>query len=372
MIYRLRRTLVNNIKNIPGWRTNRRIVVMECDDWGGIRMPSAEARDAMIKKGLNISDSRFDKYDTLADAEDLERLFTVLESVRDSAGNHAVMTPLVVVANPDFDRIRESEFLEYHYEPFRTTLQRYYPDQDVFRLWQEGLSRGVFIPELHGRDHIAVPFWMKELQAGTRELRTAFDHGYVSLETPGVPEPVSGFRAEFFFENNDQKKLLENAIEDSVKIFTDIFGRCPSTFVPGNGFFHPDFDQFLVKTGVSFLNVMHRTPYLGVKGELRYKRYVSGQKGKGITYYTRNCAFEPTENGYTGIDSTLSQIAAAFRWGKPAIISTHRVNFVGAIDRRNRERGLQELKKLLGLILKKWPDTEFKSSGSALDYLANK
>ena len=39
-------TILSGIKkwliNIPGWRTNRHIVVIESDDWGSIRMPSCE------------------------------------------------------------------------------------------------------------------------------------------------------------------------------------------------------------------------------------------------------------------------------------------------------------------------------------------
>jgi hypothetical protein len=53
---------------------------------------------------------------------------------------------------------------------------------------------------------------------------------------------------------------------------------------------------------------------------------------------------------------------AAFRWKKPANISTHRVNFVGGIDEANREKGLKELKKLLNTIVKTWPDVEFMST----------
>lgn len=34
------RTVIKNFSNLPGWRTNRKIVVIESDDWGSIRMPS--------------------------------------------------------------------------------------------------------------------------------------------------------------------------------------------------------------------------------------------------------------------------------------------------------------------------------------------
>jgi hypothetical protein len=70
---------------------------------------------------------------------------------------------------------------------------------------------------------------------------------------------------------------------------------------------------------------------------------------------------------YSGIDSTLKQINAAFKLGKPAIISTHRVNFVGGMSPLNRDRGLRELRFLLLSIIKKWPDTEFMSTGEFIN-----
>jgi hypothetical protein len=105
-------------------------------------------------------------------------------------------------------------------------------------------------------------------------------------------------------------------------------------------------------------------------GELACRHFTPGQKGPGgLTYYTRNCSFDSTLAEYKGIDLTMKQIAAAFRWGKPANISTHRVNFAGGLDPNNRTKGLKELKKLLQCILKKWPDSEFMSSGDALDFM---
>jgi len=77
----------------------------------------------------------------------------------------------------------------------------------------------------------------------------------------------------------------------------------------------------------------------------------------------RNVVFEPTEDrGIDWVDFTLKQIKTAFRWNKPAIISSHRVNFCGHIDEKNREKGLKSLEGLLQEIVKKWPDVEFMSA----------
>ena len=55
----------------------------------------------------------------------------------------------------------------------------------------------------------------------------------------------------------------------------------------------------------------------------------------------------------------MKQIDSSFSWNKPAIISTHRVSFVGALYPENRDNGLRQLSHLLKEIVKKWPDVEF-------------
>ena len=49
----------------------------------------------------------------------------------------------------------------------------------------------------------------------------------------------------------------------------------------------------------------------------------------------------------------------AFKFHKPAIISTHRVNYIGVHDGSNRMNGLNNLRRLLANIRKTWPDIEF-------------
>ena len=50
------------------------------------------------------------------------------------------------------------------------------------------------------------------------------------------------------------------------------------------------------------------------------------------------------------------------RFNKPAVISTHRVNYIGGLNPDNRENGLRNLDSLLNRIVQKWDDIEFISS----------
>jgi len=355
---------------MPGWHINRKIVTIECDDWGSIRMPSRYVYDLLLQRGTKFTPHFINVYDKLESGNDLEQLYEALTSVKDKNGRPAIMTAVTNVANPDFERIRASDFSEYYYEPFTKTLKSYYPDDDVFKLWLEGISAGIFIPELHGREHINVQMWLQKLREGDKDLLMAFDHKFVYMDIPGLPVPAREFGAELYFTSEDQKPFLLNSMKEAVSLFRDIFGSSPRIFVPPNGIFHPEFEQTIKGCGLKFLFVSHFMPHPVNGGRLRYRYLTDGQTGpSGITYYLRNCAFEPSANDYIGIDQTLKQIGAAFKWGKPAIISTHRVNFVGGIDNANREKGLKELKKILKAIIQKWPDIEFMNSADALEIM---
>lgn len=365
----LKYKLLLNLKNIPGPSIGRRFVLFESDDHGSIRMPSNEAYAAMLQEGISIEKSRYHLYDTMEEMEDLSSLFEVLSSVKDSNGNNAVFSPFVNVANPDFEKIKQSGYQKYFYEPFTETLLRYGRGQKTFGVWKQGMENGIFIPEFHGREHICVPLWMEKLREGNGQLIKAFDYGFVSVSNlEGLASIAQEFRPSFYFNDIAQKTFLKHSITEGVALFKDIFGYLPSSFMPANSLFHPEFEQTVLNSGVNFLNVGHKNPQASNGGSIHYETFTFRQQVKKnrLNYYIRNCAFEPNDESYRSINGTLDQISAAFSWNKAAIISTHRVNFTGGLQKSNREKGLIELKYLLKEILKKWPNVEFISTR---DYL---
>jgi hypothetical protein len=74
--------------------------------------------------------------------------------------------------------------------------------------------------------------------------------------------------------------------------------------------------------------------------------------------------------GRDWVDSCLFDISTAFRWHKPAIISSHRVNYIGALYRENRDNGLIQLEALLREIMKSWPDARFVTSAELGEFIA--
>lgn len=361
----LRKKLVGNIINIPGWRTNRKIVVIESDDWGSIRMPSREVLEKLVKQGIGVDKLSYNRYDSLASEEDLSALFEVLHSVKDYNGNPAVITANTVVANPDFEKIRKSEFQSYFYEPFTETLKRYPKHQRSFSIWREGISEKVFQPQFHGREHLNVTRWLKALQNNTGKVRLAFDLQMFDLsESLKISE--NSFMQALNFESVEELEFQKKWIAEGTAMFEKIFGFRSKTFIApchkwsnalnadffNNGIkgFQGTWLQFEPKEGKehTFKKIFH---YTGQKNHL------------GQIYLVRNAAFEPSQYpGFDYLSDALNRIRTAFLWRKPAIISTHRLNFIGFIEPENRDKNLKLLSILLKEMKKRWPEVEFMSS----------
>jgi len=101
------RSKFGEIHNIRGSNLSQKVIVIESDDWGSIRMPDKSTYHKLLGKGIRVDDCPYMKYDSLADDKDITSLFEVLDSVHDFNGNTPVLTANCVMANPDFDKIKK-------------------------------------------------------------------------------------------------------------------------------------------------------------------------------------------------------------------------------------------------------------------------
>lgn len=370
------KSLIKNLSNLPGWRTNKKIIVIESDDWGAIRMASKEALERLEKKGIHPFDEDEKRYlhnDSLASEKDFADLFEVLESVKDANNKPIVFTALAIVANPDFEKIKQSDYKNYYYEPFTETLKRYPNHSNSFEFWKEGINKRLFVPQFHGREHLNFENWLKALQKGNNDTKIAFDERIYGI-TPTIIENYVSYQAAFdIFEpkelNNQQIVLKEGLI-----LFEKLFGYKASFFVPTNGPFNNQLEEVLFNEGIKYIGTskIQKQP-LGF-GKTKTAYHYLGQKNKwDQTYLTRNAFFEPSSNFKTDwVDACLADIEIAFKWKKPAVISSHRTNFVGSINTLNRDNGLKQLKSLLKKIMQKWPDVMFVTSNELGDLITKK
>lgn len=366
-----------NVSNIPGWRTKRHIVVIESDDWGSIRMSSLENFNRMLKAGMPVDKSHYNLYDALECNDDLIALMETLSKFKDVTGRPPVFTGVNVVANPDFEKIKQNGFLEYVYEPYTETCKRYDNHEKVYELWKEAIAKRLIVPIFHGREHLNAQFWLRALQMGDKSTLLGFENEVTGM--PGIKgEKLPDFQAAFDIDTKADLPYQKEVIKTGLDLFEQLYGYRSKYFVPTNGPFNNSLEKDLFDVGIRYINTgkKQREPL----GEGQYRintRYLGTKNQYGQIYLTRNCFFEPAATGfevpanYDWINYCLKEIEIAFRWHKPATISSHRVNYIGYLHPENRENGLRQLKELLSRMLKRWPDIEFMTSSELGNLIVN-
>lgn len=361
-----------NLSNAIGWSTKRKIVVIESDDWGSVRTRSKNDYDEMLVNGLSVDRSNFTRFDALESNQDLQNLFDVLSKHKDSTGRFAVITPMCIIANPDFQKIKNSGYEQYHFESFVDTCKRYPSHDKVHDLWMEGIQNRLFVPALHGREHLSVSRWMSLLKSGDTGMLKAFEHesfGASYYKGKEIPEYLGAFHPDLASDIPHLQKILEEAIW----LFESICGYKPTHFIAPNREGPKELDTTLAIAGVKYLTMSKLRRYpLGNESYGREFHYMGKKNKLGQVMIARNCGFEPSDSLHNDwVSSCLSEIDIAFKWNKPAVISSHRVNYIGFINQANANSSLKELDRLLLNITIKWPEVEFLTSTELGDIMAN-
>lgn len=368
MIERLKSNIRRNIVNARGWRTDRKIIVIESDDWGMIRMASSRIQKELRIKGYKIHECPYNSNDRIESDEDIKLLREVLLSVKDKHGNPAKFTLNNVVANPDFRKIKNDKFENYYYETFSETLKKKKDSINVVSLVKQGIGENIFQPQLHGREHINLRLWFERLKSGDPVTIEAFNQKMYTIHHSGA---ISGRRDNLDAFGNTTLKGDSfdyiKIIKEAQQIFHDTWGFKSTSFIAPCYVWHPSVEKVLKNEGVKYIQGTHvqRVPIDNYSFQVKRKYHYMGQKNKiGQFYLVRNCFFEPAADRIKSniIDKVLNEIKVSFRYKKPAIISSHRVNYIGSLNPENRSQNLMLLEELLQKIIKLWPDVEFMSS----------
>lgn len=363
MISELRKNIAFNVKNLFGWKTNRKIVVFSVDDYGNVRIDSPGARAQLNKAGVTLK-SRFDTFDTLESRQDLNMLLETLRSVTDKNGRHAVFTAYAVPCNINFEKLEQTGYRKYHYEILPQTFQKKETEDPenysgAWKLWKEGIEKGLIVPQFHGREHINLKVFEEKLAQNDSQLLTQLQNRSFTTISNTNQKTISPLAAFDFWAFKDNKQF-HRIIKDGLNKFEEVFGYRAQNFTPPAYSAHPILYSTLQENSIRFVDTALIAN--NHQGNGKYKRQFNytGKKENGLYKMVRNVVFEPTDD--RGVDwpsYAMQQIEAAFRWNRPAIISSHRVNFCGHIDPKNREKGLGSLKELLKKITKRWPEVEF-------------
>jgi len=360
----VKQSVADNLKNITGWRTPRKLVAFAVDDYCNVRVASRAALNNLKGAGLELS-GRFDGLDTMETRQDLEALFETLGSVRDAQGHAAVFTAYALSANPDFERIRACG-ASYQYEPVTITFQRLAAEQPAayegaWKLWQEGMEKGLIRPQFHGREHFNIRLFEEKLQRKTSDLLANLANRSLAGLTREPSFPDIGFSQAFAVHDDSCLGRQIEVLKDGMQLFEQCFGIKSITFTPPAQTLSPRLYPVCEKLGIRLIHKPRLVRRKAASSEYVYELSWTGRKSPvGHVSLVRNVVFEPgLEDARASEERVLQQIAAAFRWQKPAVISSHRVNFCGLIDEKNRSLSLQKLRRVLERIVSRWPDVEF-------------
>ncbi len=364
----------NHIKNIPGWKTKTKYVVFSVDDYGNVGISNIKALKELEDKGI-LKSGRFNRFDAFDTTSDLNSLFEVLASVKDSKGNHAIFTTYAVPENINFgESLKQNKLvtdkLDQTYQFYESINEGLF--KGAYNLIFEGIDKKLIKPQFHGKEHINAYMFNQLIASGNKQLVANLRLNSISDIDKPENFKFSNLKATYSFESEAQMEYHKQNLTDGLVSFKDVYGFDSITFAPPAFQLHPKLFKLLEEKNVIGIDKgRSELRHLGDGKFIKEKNILGEQISSGHCSIVRNCMFEPNSRKLDWVNYTMNQIEAAFFWGKPAIISSHRVNFSGLLDENNRKQGLIDLKNLLKSILKKWPDVQFISADELVLMMKN-
>ena len=363
----LKRAYLRWYVNTRGWRTDRQVLVLESDDWGSIRTPSNDAIDRLSLKGYQTKDFPYLKYDTLESKQDLLDLYAVLARHTDRNGNPAVITANTIISNPDFAKLKANGFSKYEYELFPETQKRYF-GASFLDTFKEGMDAGVFYPQLHGMHHVNIDRWMEKLRAGDQTALDLFEEEMFDYSTSHTTIDENSFVDALTPKDGSDLAAQVDYLGVAAAHFEELFGFQSSTFIAPCYIWLPEHERALKQLGVTGIQsgAYQKHPRMGSVNVFKKEIHYTGERNAlGQVYTTRNGLFEPSLfESEDVVAQALASIERAFENKKPAVLSTHRINYVSGLRPENKERTLALLDQLLAEVRRRWPDIEFMHSAA--------
>lgn len=353
--------------NSRGKRTTKKLLVIESDDWGSIRIPNKEVQDYLVNAKLIKPTDPFSAFDCLESTKDFDALFDVLRNYKDIIGNHPVLTANMVMANPDFERIKSNHFQSFYFEPFIKTYEKYYPNQQTFDTLKRGIEQKLIYPQFHAREHLNSMQWIQRLQIGEEQFLQAFNVNCFAIDDQTKGNSRANLMASYDYQTNEELFFLQESIKEGLQLFEKTFGFISKTTIAPCYVWNDSVEEVFSKYGVESIQSSY-VQQKNIEGKhIRIWKKMGASNRFNQKYFVRNVLFEPSLNkNVNWVDKVLESIEIALFWGKPAIIGSHRINYVGGLSTENRESTLKQLDDLLKQIIKRWPDIQFVNSEQLL------
>jgi len=299
-----------------------RAVVIESDDWGFCAWVPDEAayRALLATPAFRSPPGRVYGRSTLESANDVNRLAEVLASVRGGDGMPPVFQANTVMAAPDFGRLAAP----FPVEPLPLVGHPETPPR--WRrpgLWEavgRAARAGIWWPELHGLHHVPERTWLQALRRGDADAKQAL------VYQVSVCEAVE---ASGEFASSEPKQSRELNLAHAAELFREGFGRAPTSLCPPDYRWDEALEHAAEELGITILQgkAEQLRPLLRLRRRLFPTRW---PHVRGKRFYTpQRIAFEPRGEGGgpLGAEATHARVMREWEQGRPAVISTHRLNY---------------------------------------------
>lgn len=363
--------MISSFRNSLGWSSKQRIIVFESDDWGSDRFSDKAIRDYYIKKGYPIEKCWMSFVDNFESNQDAEEFLALLYEQGSQGKSRPKCTFLFNPANPDFEKIGERNFQDYYYESFQDRVVRSPNSEKLIHHYRKAIEEGVLEVAFHGREHLYVNRWLRDLQAGESEIRNGFDHNFWGYSKSYYPRLKHSYRSSFALDHPEDLSFQRQSIKEGVALIEDIFEKSVRYFLAPDGPFSLSLLPALKSSGIEYIGLSKN--FRDAATQKRRLFWLGKKLRNGMRVITRNASFEPASPRETDwVDKCLADIKNAFQWRKPAVISTHRANYVGGLELANRDNSLKSLSLLLKKINQIWPEALFMTSSQLGDVISGK
>lgn len=367
----VKRLLAKNYINFRGWKTKRKIVVIESDDWGSIRMANQNVVEKALRYRPSIGRNKFLLYDGIERQDDLELLFDLLSKHKDFKGNHPVITALTLTSNPNFELMKDkgSRF-QYESESISETYVKYH-EEKLLSIWKkDGLKNNLLYPQFHGKEHLFINRYINRINNEEDIENFAFINNSI-FGTENITRNLN-FLAAFEYQDESEKISIEKQAQEGLNEFIKLFGFPSQSFCPSQSVVGDHIFQILKNNGI--LTIQAGQQFVPKENKLVKVDNVWGKRtNQGLIFTRRNCTYEPYKDiNADHVEECLKEIEIAFRWGKPAIINSHRINFSSRIRTDLRDKTLVDLDQIFKRIIAKWPEVEFINSSELAEIMIEK
>lgn len=308
------------------WR-RLKAVVIESDDWGLCAWSADTHALRVLADTPAFRHPAGRRYggSTLESAEDLAAMRAILEGAAGAGALTPVLQANTVMAAPAFDRLHPPMFdaetlplADFPHPPPRWRR----PGLD--RALRAAIEAGTWWPELHGLHHLPEAAWLHALRRGEPDARRAFEQQCIvcsAVEHGGE------------YGEDEPLELRRRNLALAVEKFRALFGRAPGSFCPPDYHWEATLDRDAEALGLTtFQGVAEvagaRLPrFRRLFHRFRWPHF----EGRRFAMPPR-IAFEPLSadgpSEALGIERTWRAVQDAWRRGQPAVVSTHRMNYV--------------------------------------------